>query len=70
MEKQDRKLTGVFFRAQREDGKWDSIDFGDLTQAQREQVMGGRNNERLKSMIMQLGVVLDEIGEQFDIAKD
>lgn len=62
-----RNLDGVYFRVQR-DGKWDNVCFSDMTQDEMEDVMNNRDIDWLKSMCIQLGKTIRDIGDQFDIA--
>ena len=61
-----RNLDGVYFRVQR-DGKWDNVCFSDMTQDEMEDVMNNRDIDWLKSMCIQLGKTIRDIGDQFDI---
>ena len=56
------KLDGVFFRIKR-DQKFENICFSDLTEAEQDEVMKGRNKEWLKSMCKILAKSLRNIGE-------
>lgn len=65
----NRSLDGCYFRVQR-DGKWQSICFSDLTNAEREQICSGKTTEFLQSLCFHLADVIREIGEEFDIVRD
>ena len=62
----NREIGGVSLRHSR-NGKWQSICFSDLTEAERENVCEGRSAEWLKSLEYHLADCIKEIGEQFDI---
>ena len=63
-----RELDGVYFRIER-DGKWQNICFSDLTKEERDKVTANRSEEWLRSLAYHLAGCLQEIGEQFDIAR-
>lgn len=62
----DRKLDGVFFRVNR-NGKWQSVCFSDLTDAEMDEVLEVKNREWLKSLCKILGETIKCIGDKFDI---
>ena len=62
----NRNLDGIYFRVQRA-GKWDNVCFSDMTQEEMEQVMENRDIDWLKSMCIQLGKTIRNIGDQLDI---
>lgn len=64
----NRNLDGVYFRVER-DGKWGNACFSDLTEAERDKVLEGRNTDWLKFMCCHLADVIKEIGDQFDIVR-
>lgn len=64
-----RNLDGVYFRVQR-DSKWDNVCFSDLTDAEKVEVMSGRNEEWFKSMCIILANTIRKIGDEFDIVAD
>ncbi len=61
-----RNLDGIYFRVKR-DEKWDNVCFSDLTQDEMENVMKNRDIDWLKSMCIQLGKTIRNIGDQLDI---
>lgn len=63
-----RELDGVYFRVNR-NNKWQNICFSDLTEAEMDNILNGRNEEWLKSLCKILGKTLRNIGDQFDIAR-
>ena len=63
----NRNLDGIYFRVKR-DGKWDNVCFSDMTQEEMEQVMENRDIDWLKSMCIQLGKTIRNMGDQLDIA--
>lgn len=64
-----RNLDGIYFRVQR-DGKWDNVCFSDLTQKEMEDVMKNRDVDWLKSLCIQLGKTIRNIGDDLDILCD
>lgn len=62
----NRNLDGVYFRVER-NGKWESVCFSDLTEAEMDEVLANRNEQWLKSMCKILGQTIRNIGEQCDI---
>ena len=62
----NRNLDGIYFRVKR-DEKWDNICFSDMTQDEMENVMNNRDIDWLKSMCVQLGRTIRNIGDQLDI---
>jgi len=68
MEKEKRGLSGIYFRHQNEDTKkWDNVVFEDLSEAEQDRIMEGRDIEWLRSLAKQLGNTLNEIGNQLDL---
>lgn len=61
-----RNLDGIYFRVKR-DEKWDNVCFSDMTQDEMENVMNNRDIDWLKSMCIQLGKTIRNIGDQLDI---
>ncbi len=61
-----RNLDGIYFRVCRDD-KWDSVCFSDLTHEEMEQVMKSKDNDWLKSLCIQLGRRIRDIGDELDI---
>ena len=62
----DRNLDGIYFRVQR-DGKWDNVCFSDMTEDEMNNIMEGRDANWLKSMCVQLGKTIRNIGDQLDL---
>lgn len=62
----NRNLDGIYFRVKR-DEKWDNVCFSDMTQDEMENVMNNRDIDWLKSMCVQLGRAIRNIGDQLDI---
>ena len=67
--KTKRSLSGIYFRHQNKDGKWDNVCFEDLPEWRQEEYMNDRSVEVLKSLAKQLANTLNEIGEEFNIKK-
>ncbi|MBQ2431711.1 MAG: hypothetical protein IIV02_00600 [Peptococcaceae bacterium] len=63
-----RNLDGVYFRVKR-DEKWENICFTDLTQDERHRILEGKSNEWLKSMVLHLANIIEDIGELMDIVR-
>lgn len=61
-----RNLDGIYFRVKR-DEKWNNVCFSDMTQDEMENVMNNRDIDWLKSMCIQLGRTIRNIGDQLDI---
>lgn len=62
----DRKLDGVFFRVNR-NGKWQSVCFSDLTDAEMDEVLEAKSREWIKSLCKILGKTMKQIGDKLDI---
>lgn len=62
----DRKLDGYYFRVQR-NGKWGSVCFSDLTDEERDEVLKGRDEQWLISMVKGLASTIRKIGDQLDL---
>lgn len=62
----DRKLDGVFFRVNR-NGKWQSVCFSDLTDAEMDEVLEAKSREWIKSLCKILGKTMKQIGDELDI---
>ena len=65
--KVQRNLSGIYFRSQNENGKWDNICFEDLSPEEQHRVMTGRSDEWLRSLAKQLAGTINRIAEKFDI---
>lgn len=63
-----RNLDGVYFRVERA-GKWQNICFTDLTQDERHRILEGKSNEWLKTMVLHLANIIEDIGELMDIVR-
>lgn len=61
-----RKLDGVFFRVER-DGEWRNVCYSDMTQAERDEVIGDRPARWWKSLAEAMADYLRAVGDQFDI---
>lgn len=69
--KNKHNLSGVYFRSKNiETGKFDNVVFEDLTLEEQNERMKDKNEEWLKSMVIQLADTLHDIGEQFNIYVD
>lgn len=64
----NRELSGVFFRIER-DGKWQSIDFSDMTAAERGDVLKGKDELFLKNLCNVLADALHDMGEELDVSR-
>lgn len=64
-----RNLDGVYFTVYR-DEKLDNVCFSDLTHEEMEHVMENRDIDWLKSLCIQLGRRIRNIGDALDIACD
>lgn len=62
----DRNLDGFYFRVCR-NGKWESVCFSDLTDAEMDKVLANKGEQWLKSLCKGLGNTIKGIGEQCDI---
>lgn len=60
--KEIRDMDGIYFRVKR-NGRWENICFSDLTLEEQDQMMQGRSEEWLKSMITILAECLYDAGE-------
>ena len=61
-----RDLDGVYFRVER-DGRWLSLCFTDLTEEERERVMGHRSLAWTREMALIMARTLREMGDQLDV---
>lgn len=61
-----RNLDRIYFRVCR-NGKWDNVCFSDLTQEEMKNVMKNRDGNWLKSLCIQLGKNIRNIGDELDI---
>ncbi len=61
-----RNLDGIYLRVYRDD-KWDNVCFSDLTHEEMEQVLKNKDNDWLKSLCIQLGRRIRNIGDELDI---
>ena len=64
-----RNISGIYFRVER-DGKWKSICYEDLTDEEQIHMLGNKNLEWHKSMIISLSKVINDIGEAFNITNE
>jgi hypothetical protein len=62
-----RNISGVYFRCQEKDGSWGNRVFEDLSEAEQDKVLEGRDSEWLKSMVKNLSGTIRKIGDQFDM---
>ena len=58
-----RDLDGAYFRIER-DGRWQNVCFSDMTRDERDQAMGGRSEEWLKSMCHIEAEALHQLGDE------
>ena len=69
----DRHLSGVYVRIQR-DGKWENVDYTDLTPEEREAFMrckaNGANYQWWVGLANTFADIIRDLGEQFDLARD
>ena len=61
-----RNLDGVYFRIQR-DGKWESICFTDLTEAEMDEVLKNKDKVWVVGLAKILAKTIQNIGYQFDL---
>lgn len=61
-----RNLDGVYFRIQR-DGKWDTICFTDLTEAEMDEVLKNKDKVWVVGLAKILAKTIQNIGYQFDL---
>lgn len=61
-----RDLDGAYFRVER-DGKWQNICFSDLTETERNKIMGNKGVPWLMEMANHLAERLHDLGDQLDI---
>lgn len=64
-----RNLDGIYFIVCR-DEKLDNVCFSDLTHEEMERVMKNRDTDWLKSLCIQLGRRIRNIGDALDIVCD
>lgn len=63
-----RNLDGAYFRVER-DGRWLSLCFTDLTEAERELVMEHRSLAWTRGMVLIMARTLREVGDQLDVVR-
>jgi len=61
-----RNLSGVYFRV-KDTGEWCNVCFEELTREEQDNVMTGKDEVWLRSLVKQLSFILNEIGEKFDL---
>lgn len=61
-----RNLDPVYFRVERE-GKWESLCFTDLTEKEREGVIGGMSENWLRQMVAILAGSLRDLGDRLNV---
>lgn len=61
-----RDLDGVYFRVER-NGRWLSLCFTDLTEEEREKVMGHRSLVWTREMVLIMARTLREMGDQLNV---
>ena len=67
--KTQRGLSGIFFRHKNEaTGKMENVVFEDLPESRQDEIMAGRPDEWLRSMIKQLSKTINAIGDQFNLS--
>ena len=64
-----RNLDGMYFMTER-DGKPIPVCFTDLTEEEIEEIIGERSADWWKSVALNLKECINEIGEQFDLARE
>ena len=66
--KEQRNLSGIYFRVERPSG-WKNVCFEDLSAEEQNKIMLENNKDWLMSLAQQLANTLNEIGNHFDIMK-
>ena len=61
-----RDLEGIYFRVER-NNKWETICFTDLTDDEKNEILKDKNEQWLKSMIVELATDLRNIGDQLNL---
>ena len=67
--KTKRNLSGVYFRVENSEGKFENVCIEDLTRDQQKEVIKGKNEEWIHNLIFILADSLNEVGDEFDIIK-
>ena len=68
--KNQHNLSGIYFRQQNEDGKWDNVCFEDLEKQKQEEILKEKEPEFIKNLCLMLSDTLYEVAEKFEIFKD
>jgi len=66
MKKEQRNLSGIYFRVKR-DGKFENITFEDLSEEEQKNVMSGKSKEWLESLAQKLADTLNSTGDTFNL---
>lgn len=65
-----RNLSGVYFRVQIENEKFDSVCFEDMSEEEQDRQMDGRELEWHKKMIRIMSNTINELGDRFDLMSE
>ena len=68
--KTKRNLSGIYFRHQNENGKWENRCFEDLPDDKQEEILATRDKEWLISMVTNLCDTINRIGDKLDLMSD
>ena len=63
-----RGLSGIYVRAQDENGKWGNAVFEDLTEEKQKEYLEGKDPQWVMNMALALAKSLRSVGDQLDIA--
>lgn len=63
-----RQLSGLYFRHQNELGVWENVCFEDLPESEQEKILGSKEPEFIRSMVLALAKTIRRIGDELDIA--
>lgn len=64
----NRNLSGIYFREKIGD-KWENVCFEELSEESQDRILAEKNPEFIKNLAKMLAKTINEIGNQFDIAK-
>lgn len=68
VKKEQRQLSGIYFRVEVEKGHWGNVCFEDLPEEEQDRILDAKGPEWAKNMAKALANALNRIGEQLDIS--
>ena len=65
--KEQRNLSGIYFRSQNEQGERINVVFEDLSEEEQDKYMDNYSEKELKSLAKKLADTINRIGDQLDL---